>query len=78
MGMHPVVRMLSTSAMECAFFGKGNDSQLVFEPPGERDFCRKLNGSIYLNAPESLTHLQKINPQNIAKTAIARKPVRIY
>lgn len=76
MGMNPVVRMLSTPAMECNFFGKGNDSQLVFEPPGERAFCRKLNGSIYLNAPESLTHLQKINPQNIAKTAVARKPIR--
>ncbi len=76
MGMHPVVRMLSTPAMEGAFFGKGNDSQLVFEPPGERAFCRKLNGSIYLNAPESLTHLQKVNPSNIAKTAIARKPIR--
>jgi len=76
MGMNPVVRMLSTPAMECNFFGKGNDRQLVFEPPGEKAFCRKLNGSIYLNAPESLTHLQKINPQNIAKTAIARKPIR--
>lgn len=76
MGMHPVVRMLSTPTMEGNFFGKGSDRQLVFEPPGEKAFCRKLNGSIYLNAPESLTHLQKINPQNIAKTAIARKAIR--
>jgi len=76
MGMHPVIRMLSTPAMEGTFFGKGNDSQLVFETPGERELCRKLNGSIYLNAPESLTHLQKVNPANIAKTTIARKTIR--
>jgi len=76
MGMNPVVRMLFTPAMERTFFGKGNDSQLVFEPPGERMLCRKLNGSIYLNAPDSLTHLQKVNPANIAKTAIARKSIR--
>ena len=76
MGMNPVVRMLSTPAMEFTFFGKGNDSQLVFEPPGERMLCRKLNGGIYLNAPDSLTHLQKVNPANIAKIAIARKPIR--
>jgi len=28
MGMHPVLRMLSTPAMEGIFFGKGNDSHL--------------------------------------------------
>lgn len=76
MGMNPIIRMLFTPAMEATFFGKGNDGQLIFEPPGERILCRKLNGSIYLNAPDSLTHLQQVNPANIAKTVIARKPIR--
>ncbi len=76
MGLNPVVRLLSTSVMEKTFFEHADNKQLVFEPPGERIFYKNLNGNIFLHAPESLTHLQNIDPAKIAKTALVRKPLR--
>jgi aminopeptidase len=75
-GMHAVLRIGLTSKMEHTFLTKANNRQLVFEPPGEKAFYRNLSGSIYLYAPESLTHLADIDPRKIAKTALARKPLR--
>jgi aminopeptidase len=75
-GMHAVVRMGLTSEMERTFFTKANNKQLVFEPPGDKEFYSHLDGSIYLHAPESLTHLGDVDPRKIAKTALARKPLR--
>jgi aminopeptidase len=75
-GMHPILRPGLTSAMERIFFEKANNRQLVFEPPGEKELFERLNGSIYLHAPESLTHLSDIDPSKIAKAAVARKPLR--
>ncbi len=76
MGMHPILRPGLTSVMERIFFEKANNRQLVFEPPGEKELFERLNGSIYLHAPESLTHLSDIDPSKIGKTAVARKPLR--
>ncbi len=76
LGFNPVIRMLASSVMEQTFFEKADNKQLVFEAPGEKEFFGNLNGSIFLHAPESLTHLQKVNPAKIAKTALARKPMR--
>ena len=36
----------------------------------------RLNGSIFLYAPESITHLSDIDPQKIGKTAVAQKALR--
>jgi len=76
LGMHPVLRMGATSRMECNFFEKADEHQLLFNAPGERELLSQLNGSIYLNAPESLTHLRKIPPSKIGRAVIARKPLR--
>jgi aminopeptidase len=76
MGMHPVTRLLATATMERTFYKMANDKQLVFEAPGERELYANLNGSIFLYAPESLTHLQDIDSARIAKTMIARKPLK--
>jgi aminopeptidase len=76
MGMHPILRMGLTSEMERIFYEKANNKQLVFEPPGEKELHKKINGSLYLYAPESLTHLSDIDPRKIAKAAVARKPLR--
>jgi len=76
MGMNPVLRVTSTVQMDLNFFELANNRQLVFHPPGEEEFYKNLNGSIYLNAPDSLTHLGHIDPKRISKTAIARKPMR--
>jgi len=76
LGMHPVMRMLGTAVMERTFFVRANAAQLVFEAPGEKALYGNLNGSIFLHAPQSLTHLQDIDSARIAKSVIARKPLR--
>jgi aminopeptidase len=76
MGMHPILRMGLTSEMERIFYEKANNKQLVFEPPGEKELHKNIHGSLYLYAPESLTHLKDIDPRKIARTAVARKPLR--
>ena len=75
-GMNPVLRITSTPRMDCQFFEKANNAQLVFQAPGEKELCENLNGNIYLHAPESITHLRHIDPKRIGKTALARKPLR--
>ena len=75
-GMNPVMRLSPTSVMEHNFFKIGNNKQLVFQAPGNKELFRNLNGSIYLSAPGSLTHLMDIDPKKIAKAVIARKPYR--
>ena len=76
MGMNPVARMGLTWNMELNFFKKANNKQLVFHAPGEKEFYENLNGNIYLHAPESLTHLRKIDPKKIGKVLVARKQFR--
>lgn len=76
MGMNPVMRTDATPVMEKQFFDFSNPQQLVFQPPGEKTFYRHLNGSIFLHAPEAITHLSHIDSNKIAKAAIARKYIR--
>jgi len=76
MGMNPVLRLGLTRKMEHNFYAKGNGRQLVFLGPGEKELCEGINGSIYLHAPESLTHLKDIDPKKIGKAIVARKPLR--
>jgi len=75
-GMHPLLRLSATSTMELTFYALANPAQLVFQAPGDRELCEHLNGSIYLHAPASLTHLSVIDPRKIGKAAVARKPLR--
>lgn len=75
-GMNPILRMGLTSRMERNFFERANERQLVFLAPGEKELFNNLNGSIYLYAPESLTHLSHIDPKRIGKAAVSRKPLR--
>ncbi|MFC1489210.1 aminopeptidase [Thermodesulfobacteriota bacterium] len=76
MGIHPVQRMNPTSTMERSFFEISNPGQIVFQPPGEEALCKKLNGSIFLHAPESITHLRDIDPKKIGKALLAKKYLR--
>ena len=76
MGMNPIQRMDSTPAMEISFFGKSTPRQLVFQTPGDRLLYENLNGSIFLHAPESITHLSGIDPKKIGKAAVSRKYLR--
>lgn len=76
MGMQPVLRLSATPPMELNLLEGGNDRQLVFQAPGTKELFNKLNGSIYLHAPESLTHLKNIDSARIGKVLKARKPLR--
>ena len=76
MGMNPVLRLGLTHEMEHNFYAKANSKQLVFLGPGEKELCEGINGSIYLHAPESLTHLSDIDPKKIGKAVVAKKPLR--
>lgn len=75
-GINPVLRMNPTSTMELNLFRLSNPRQLVFQVPGEEDLCKHLNGSIFLHAPESITHLGDIDPKKIGKVALSRKYLR--
>ncbi len=74
MGMNPILRLNTTPKMELNFYDISNLKQLVFQPPGSIELCKNLNGSIFLHAPESLTHLSVVDPQKIGKAAISIKP----
>lgn len=76
MGLNTIMRMDSTPRMEKNFFELSNHKQLIFQPPGEKAFYNGLNGSIFLHAPESITHLSHIDPKKIGKVALARKTIR--
>ncbi|MBW2557328.1 MAG: aminopeptidase [Deltaproteobacteria bacterium] len=76
MGMNPIPRAGLTANMERGFFDSANQRQLVFHPPGEKELYESLNGSIFICAPESLTHLKDADPKKIAKSLIARKKLR--
>jgi aminopeptidase len=75
-GMNPVLRVNLTSAMERNFFKFANNNQIVFQPPGEEELFKKLNGGIFLHAPESITHLSDVDSKRIGKAAVARKYLR--
>ena len=75
-GLHPVQRMNPTAAMEKDFYAHSSNRQLVFLPPGDKELMARLNGSIILHAPESITHLRNIDPGRIGKTAVAHKTLR--
>jgi aminopeptidase len=76
MGMNPVRRMIPTPEMEKNFFQLANRRQLVFDPPGEADLYRHLNGSIFLHAPASITHLGTIDPKKISRFTLSKKYLR--
>ncbi len=75
-GIHPVQRVSPSAAMEKDFYLRSSNRQLVFIPPGEKELMSRLNGSIYLHAPESITHLSEVAPQKIGQSAVAQKALR--
>jgi aminopeptidase len=75
-GFNVVNRPSETPVMELDFFKYGDRKQLVFIPAGTREMYHSLNGSIFIMAPESLTHLKNIDSRRIGLTLVARKPFR--
>jgi len=75
-GLNPVRRLNPTPEMEKNFFGLANRRQLIFDPPGEAELYRNLNGSIFLHAPASITHLSTIDPKKISRFTLSKKFLR--
>ena len=76
LGMNPVIRAEVTTAMEHSFYSLSNNRQLTYQNPGDRLLYENLNGSIFLHAPESITHLSTVDPAKIGKAAVSRKYIR--
>ncbi len=75
-GMNPILRMELTPTMERNFFEAANNKQLVQPIPGDKELYRNLNGSIFLHAPDSITHLSHIDPKKIGRFLLSRKYLR--
>lgn len=75
-GLQPIARLALTQDMEHSRYHLSSRRQLTFIPPGEKSLAQRLNASIFLNAPESLTHLRTAAPERIALAAIAAHPLR--
>ena len=75
-GSHPLIRLNPTAAMERDFYSLANSKQLIYISPGEEDLFKRLNGSISIFAPESMTHLARIDPQRIARSVLSKKKLR--
>jgi aminopeptidase len=76
LGLHPIQRLGMTTTMEKSFYEKADDRQLAFLCPGDKPTYERLDGRIFLRAPESLTHLGSVDPHKIARAMVARKPLR--
>ena len=75
-GMYPIQRITLAPSMEYSFYLLGEEDQLSFIPPGEKELFKHLNGLISILAPESLTHLRDVDPAKIGKSLLARKQLR--
>jgi aminopeptidase len=76
MGTNPIRRMNPTPEMERNFFHLANRRQLIFDPPGDAELYRHLNGSIFLHAPASITHLSTVDPKKISRFTLSKKYLR--
>jgi aminopeptidase len=75
-GMYPLQRMGLTTLMERSFYEKATERHLAWLPPGDRELYERINGRIFLRAPESLTHLKDIDPMRISRVLVSRKVFR--
>lgn len=71
-----VVRGLINPVMEKDFFSLSDSRQRKFVGEWEERFVEKLNGNVFLSAPESLTHLKDIDPKRINESMVAARKLR--
>lgn len=75
-GYNVVFRFGPTPGMERDFYEFTDKKRRAFIPPGEKEFFGAVNGSVYIHAPSSLTHLKGIDTRRQSETALARKTLR--
>lgn len=74
--MLPVLRFLGTPQMDKDFFTYASYDMLKYTASWTKDMYRKANGSIFLSAPSSLTHLKDVDQKKIIMSTLAGKPIR--
>jgi aminopeptidase len=75
-GANVLMKCLTNETMEYDFYNLADTKQLKFVGPWEETYCESLNGSIFLSAPASLTHLKDIDPKRMSTAAVSRKHLR--
>ncbi|WP_456324570.1 aminopeptidase [Desulfonauticus submarinus] len=76
MELNPVLRITWPPEIEKTFFSYANEEQIKFKTPGDKELYSNLNGLISLLAPESLTHLENIDPAKIGLFTLSKKYLR--
>ena len=71
-----IMQNTSSPTLEKDFYEHSDSKQRSFIHNGKKPLFAQLNGSIFLRAPQSLTHLKDIDPKRIAESAIAMKGLR--
>ena len=74
--LNVITRAVVSPEMEHSFYQYSDSQQRKFVARGERELYENLHGSIFISAPDSLTHLKDIDPQKMGETAVARKFLR--
>lgn len=73
---HVIARQDNPEEFARLFYTLGDDKQLTFVSPWDKELQQGINGLISLRAPADLTSLKNTNPARLAKAAVARKPLR--
>ncbi len=73
---HVIARQDNPEEFSRLFYTLGDDKQLTFVSPWDKELQQGINGLISLRAPADLTSLKNTNPARLAKAAVARKPLR--
>lgn len=75
-GVHVVFKALDTPDIERTFLTYAERDQLIFLTPWSEKMYSSLNGRIGLYAPQSLTHLEGVDPDKIALSYTPYKPLQ--
>lgn len=75
-GTHVIFRATSTPNIERNFLTYADEEQITFLTPWSETMYEHLNGRIMLLAPQSLTHLEGVNPDKIALSYMPYKPLQ--
>ncbi|GAB6058793.1 aminopeptidase [Desulfonatronum parangueonense] len=75
-GLVPVQHQRATATMELSYLSNANNKRLHVLAPGELERKGGVNGLIRILAPQSLTHLETIAPELLARRESARARLR--
>ena len=75
-GANPILRLNLWPEAERDFYDLAQEQQLRFLAPGDEELMQGISGLISLLGPESLNHLQGVDPKRISMALTARKKLR--